>query len=438
MSGAQPRPGRPRRGLHRNRDFLKLWAGETTANVGDQVSLLALPLTAILLLRADPLQVGLVSGLETLPFVLVGLPAGVWLERVRRRPVLVATGAGRAGILALVPVLGVLGWLSLPALDAVALAVGSLTTFFDIAWQTYLPSLVGADRVHEANARLSTSSSGARLAGPGLAGVAVGALSAPVALLADALGFLAAACCVAGIRRPEPRPTRAAKSRLVPEVGQGLGYVMGHRLLRWTATATGCFNAVEMALNVVLVLFEARVLHFSPGLIGLVFMLGNIGFILGALAVRPITARLGIGPTIVVAACLMALAPAVFPLAHPAAAVPLLVGGWFLRAVASPVYNTNQVSLRLAITPEPLLARMTATMKFFVMGGMPVGSFLGGALGAALGLRPTLWTIAAVSVVPFLAVALTDVRRVRTAPEHLRPPGGPHASDHPGPALPAA
>ncbi|MGH9067302.1 MAG: MFS transporter [Acidimicrobiales bacterium] len=410
------------RALWRDTDFLKFWAGESTGSLGEQISLLALPLAAILLLRASPFQVGLLTALETVPFILVGLPAGVWLERVRRRPVLVASGLGRAAVLATVPIAWAMGWMTLPYLDVVALLMGALTTFFDIAWQSYLPGLVGTPRLHEANARLMTSSSGARLAGPGLAGILVGGLSAPLALLADSLGFVVTAACVTRIKRPEPPAAAASGARLGPQVREGLHYVTRHRLLRWTATATGCFNAVGMALNVVLVLFEARVLHLSAGMIGLVFMLGNIGFVLGALAVRPITARLGVGPTMVVAAASMAVAPALFPLAHAAAAVPVLVGGWFLRALGSPVFNTNQVSLRLAITPEPLLARMTATMKFFVMGAMPVGSLVAGYLGSVLGLRSTLWVVAAFAVVPFLAVSLSDVRTLRTAPEDLRPP----------------
>ncbi len=427
---AQPASSSPARSLWREPDFLKLWGGETTAALGEQVSLLALPLTAILLLRATPLQVGLLTALGTVPFLLIGLPAGVWLERARRRPMLIASALGRAVVLGSVPLIWALHRLSLPYLDITALVMGGLTTLFDIAWQSYLPGLVGTSRLHEANARLSTSTSGARLAGPGLAGLLIGALSAPLALVADSLGFLMTACSIAGIKKGEPPPSgapgpgKAGEDRpgLRGQILEGLRYVTGHRLLRWTAAATGSFNAITMALNVALVLFEARVLHLSAGTIGLVFMVGNVGFVLGALAVRPITVRLGMGPTIVLSALCMASAPAVFPLAHAAVAVPVLVAGWFLRALASPVFNTNQVSLRLAITPPRLVARMTATMKFFVMGAMPLGSLAAGALGGTIGLRSTLWAIAGFALVPFLAVALTDVRRLRTSPDELRPP----------------
>lgn len=389
--------------------------------LGSQVSLLALPLTALLVLHAKAFQVGLLASLETLPFLLIGLPMGVWIERVRRRPVLVATASVRAVVLASVPVLWVLGWLSLVDLDAVALAVGFLSAVFDITWQAYLPSFVGRSRLHQANARLSMSSSGAQLAGPGLAGVLAGALSAPVAVLVDALGFLGAALSLGSIRRSEATPAEGERRALGEGVREGLGFVLRHPHLRRIAACTAAFNMVAAALNVVLVVFEAQVLHLSAGMIGVVFFLGNLGFLVGASLIRPVASRLGIGPTIVVAACLMAVAPVLLPLARAGFALPVLVAGWFVRAVGSPVYGANQVSFRLAITPPRLLARMTATMKFFVMGAMPAGSLLAGALGSTIGLRSTLWVVAGFSVVSLATVVTGGLRSVRTSPEALRP-----------------
>ena len=205
------------------------------------------------------------------------------------------------------------------------------------------------------------------------------------------------------------------------QVSEGLAYVARHPLLRWTAVYTGASNAVGAALNVVLVLFEARVMHFSAGTIGVVFLLGNVGFVIGAPMVRRVTARLGMGRTMLLAALMSGAAPALFPMARAADAVPVIVVGWFFRALASPFYGVNQISLRLAITPTPMLARMTATMKFFVMGAMPVGSFLGGALAGTVGSRATLWVIAAVSALSVLAVGATKLRAVSTAPEDLHP-----------------
>jgi len=406
----------------RDRDFLKMFVSESSSELGAQVSLLALPITAIVLLHASAFDVGTLAALGTFPYLLFSLPAGVFLEQVRRRPVLVYSALGRAAVLAVVPVFWAVGHLTIATLYVVALLVGVMTTFYAIAWQAYLPSLVGTPRLHEASARLSLCDSGAQLLGPGLAGLLIRALSAPLALLMDALGFVVAGLSVGRIRRPEHSVTFATLDTTMREqVAEGLRYITGHHLLRWTAVYIGAVNAVSAALNVVLVLFEVRVLHFSAGTIGLIFLLGNLGFVLGAPLVRRVTARLGVGRTMLFGAVLGGVAPVLFPLAQHADAIPVLVAGWFCRALASPFYGVNQVALRLAITPSRLLARMTATMKFFVMGAMPVGSFVCGALAGWLGSRSTLWVIAALSALSVLAVALTKIREVSTAPEALSP-----------------
>ena len=361
--------------LMRDRDFLKMFVSEGSAGVGSQVSLLALPLTAIVLLHASALEVGTLSALGTILYLLFGLPVGVWLERARRRPALLYSALGRAAVLAVVPVFWALGRLDVGILYVVAFLVGFMTTFYDIAWQAYLPSLVGTSRLHEASARLSLCDSGSQLVGPGLAGFLIRALSAPLALLVDALGFVVAGLSVRRIRRPEPAVAVPDDDPTMREqVAEGLRYVARHPLLRWTAVYIGAVNAVSAALNVVLVLFEARVLHFSAGTIGVVFLLGNLGFVLGAPLVRSVTARLGIGRTMLLAALLAGAAPALFPLARPADAVPVLVVGWFCGRWPLPSTGSTRSACAWPSPPARLLARMTATMKFFVMGAMPLGS----------------------------------------------------------------
>lgn len=429
----------PHRSLGSDQDFLLLWLGRTTSGLGSQVSLLALPLTAILLLHAGALRVGMLAASETAPFLLIGLPAGVWLERVPRRPVLVATGLLRTAVLAVVPVGFALGWLSLGELVAVAFCLGLLTTLFDIAWQAYLPGLVGFERLHEANARLSVSGSGAQLAGPGLAGVLVGWLTAPVALLADAAGFALAGLFVWRIRRPELRPAGRERGGVGGQIGEGLRFVLGRADLRAIAFFTGVANAVGAALNVVLVVFEARVLHLGPGEIGLLFLLGNLGLVLGAVGVSALSNRFGLGPTLLAGAALMGVGPALLPLSHAGLGVSLIVAGWFVRAFGSPLYGTNQVSYRLAVTPERLVARMTATMKFFVMGAMPLGSFLAGLLGSTLGLRTTLWVIAALSALAVVGlwrggfVAVAELPRGSRRSERSATVRSPRPVEHPVP-----
>lgn len=408
--------------LMRIPDFQKLVLSATTSNLGAQVSLLALPLIAILGLHASAAQVGLLAALGTLPYLLVGLPVGAWLERARLKPVLFSAAMGRAAVLSCVPILWALHRVDIVVLDWTAVLVGFMSTFYDIAWQAYLPALVGNSRLHEANSRLTFASSGAQVFGPGLAGYLVRALSAPLALLADAIGFAVAGLSVHRIRAAEPTSAEPSEQLgMAKQVAQGLAYVTHHQLLRWIAVGTGAWNFVGAALNVVLVLFEARVLHYSAGTIGLVFFMGNVGYLVGAPLVRKVTARLGVGRTMLVGAALGALGPALLPLARAEDAMALLVAGWLFRSMGSPLYSVNQVSLRLAITPGELTARMTATMKFFVMGAMPLGSFLGGFLAGALGDRSTLWLIAAVGAVPVLATAFSKLRLVSSPPEDLRP-----------------
>ncbi|MGH9106434.1 MAG: MFS transporter [Acidimicrobiales bacterium] len=403
-------------------DFQKLFLSASTAQLGAQVTLLALPLAAILSLHASAMQVGVLAALGTLPYLLVGLPAGAWLERARLKRVLSLSALGRAVVLGSVPLLWALHQVDIEVLDVIAIVVGLMSTFYDIAWQSYLPSLVGTSRLHEASSRLTIASSGAQLFGPGLAGYLVRALSAPVALLADAVGFVVAAISVHSIQANEPAPAGPlGEGGVAKRVAEGLAYVTRHELLRWIAVGTGTWNFAGTALNVVLVLFEARVLHYSAGTIGLVFFLGNIGYVIGAPLVRKVTARLGVGRTMFLGATLGGLGPVLLPMARPEDALGLLVAGWFFRALGSPLYMVNQVSVRLAITPAELTARMTATMKFFVMGAMPVGSFLGGALAGAIGDRPTLWVVAAVAAASVLATALSKVRLLSVPPEKLRP-----------------
>jgi MFS family permease len=411
----------PVKPLIRIPDFQKLVLSASASSLGGQVSLLALPLIAILSLHSSAAQVGLLAALGTLPYLLAGLPIGAWLERARLKPVLFGSALGRAAVLTCLPVLWALHLVDILVLDGAAVLVGLMSTFYDVAWQAYLPSLVGTSRLHEANSRLTFANSGARLVGPGLAGYLVRTLSAPLALLADAFGFAVAGFSVRSIRAVEPIPDSPEEEpSMAGQVAQGIAYVARNELLRWIAVGTGASNFVGAALNVVLVLFEARLLHYSPGTIGLVFFLGNFGYLVGAPLVRRVTARMGVGRTMVLGAALGWVGPVLFPLARPEDAMALLVAGWFFLALGSPLYGVNQVSLRLAITPPAMTARMTATMKFFVMGTMPLGSFLAGVLAAGLGDRSTLWLIAVVAAAPLLATALSKLRLVPPLAEQLR------------------
>jgi MFS family permease len=411
----------PGRSLWRHADFMKLWAAETVSQLGSQVTLLALPITAILILRAGPFEVGLLGTLEFLPFLLVGLPAGVWVDRLSRRPILIAGDLGRAVLLGSIPIAHAFDLLTIWQLYAVAFLTGICTVFFDVAYQSYLPSLVERDQIVDGNAKLEISRSGAFLAGPGLAGALIDLVKAPVAVLVDALSFLWSASFVFLIRRPEPpvaERREGTKPSMRTEIAEGVRYVLGHRFLRPIAMCTATSNLFSGGMFfAVVILFAVRELDLSPGEIGLAFGIGNAGFLAGALVARRVADRVGVGPTIVGSAILFSPGAMLIPLATPQTGMVLLIASGLIAGFAGTVYNVNQVSLRQAITPQRMQGRMNATMRFVVWGTIPIGAFLGGLLGATIGLRPTLWVAAIGSLFAFVPPLLSPVRTLERIPE---------------------
>jgi MFS family permease len=414
--------------LWRHGDFMKLWTAESISQLGSQVSLLALPLIAISVLHASPFEVGLLSTVEFAPFVLVGLLAGVWVDRLRRRPVLVVGDLGRAVALSSIPVAYALGSLTIGQLYLVAFTTGVLTVFFDVAYQSYLPSLVGAEELIEGNAKLEISRSGAQIAGPGLAGVLIDLVTAPVAVVADAVSFVASAAGVLLIRREEPAPVRASgearKGAMRREMGEGLRYVLGHRLLRPIAATTATANLFSSIMFAVTVVWMVRELGLRPAAIGLVFAAGNLGWLVGAVLSGRLARWIGLGRAIVLPEAVGGLGALLLPLTPRGAAIPVLIVAQFVLSFGSTAYNINQVSLRQAITPARLHGRMNATMRFMVWGTLPLGSLIGGALGGTIGLRPTLWVGALGGLLSFLPAALSPVRRL-TSIDAAMPATGP-------------
>jgi MFS family permease len=381
------------RSLLRNGDFVRLWTAESVSQLGSQVSLLALPLLAIKTLHASTFEVGALSAVEFAPFLIVGLPAGVVVDRRRRRPVLMLGDVGRAIALISIPIAWWLGVLTLAQLFAVVFVTGVLTVFFDVAYQSYLPALVEADQLGDGNSKLEISRSGAQIAGPGLAGGLVEALGAPVAVMADAVSFVLSAIAVLFIKRVEPpvevrHPTERSSMR--GEIGEGLRYVLGHRSLRLIAGCTATSNYFNSMLQAVLLVYLVRSLHWSAGVIGLMFMIANVGFLTGAAMSGRIQWRLGLGRTIWLSILIGELGGFVIGLSPRGHAFVWIVAGMLLMSLGSPIYNIAQVSYRQAITPNRMLGRMNATMRFMVWGTMPLGSLTGGLLGTVLGLRPTL------------------------------------------------
>jgi MFS family permease len=407
-------------GLWRHRNFLRLWTGQTISQFGSQITLLALPLTAALTLRATPAEMGILSATETAPFLLVGLFAGVWVDRLRRRPILLVTDFARGILLLAIPLAALWGALTIGLLYAVAFVVGILTVFFEVAYQSFLPALVGRAQLVEGNSKLEVSRSAAQIAGPGVAGGLVQLVTAPIAIIVDAVSFFLSAFFLVFVRVPEATPaSRAVHQTVWKEIGEGLGIVFGNPLLRAIAGCTATANLGGNIAQAILILYITRPLGLGAGVIGLIFAMGSVGFLCGALLAGRCARRFGLGPTIVGAMAIGGLGEALIPIAQRPAgfAVPLLIAAQFILGGSGTIYNINQVSLRQAITPDHLLGRMNATMRFIVWGTLPIGALIGGALGGAIGLRPTLIVSAVIQSGGFLWTFFSPVRALREQPE---------------------
>ncbi len=415
--------------LWRHRDFRLLWGGQTISELGTQVSFLAVPLVAIDVLHASTFGVGILTAVQTLPFLLVGLPAGAWVDRMRRRPVLIAADVGRALALGSIPAAWALSALTLAQLYLVSLIAGVLTVFFDVAYQSYLPVLVGTDALVDGNAKLAATESGARVAGPAVAGALVSALGAAAAVLADAASFVVSFLSLIAIRTPEEPVVAVASGagrarRLKDEIAEGLAFVWREPRIRSVAGSTGTSNFfATMAMAVVLV-FLRRQLHLSPGRIGVLFAIGSIGGVAGALIARRLAERFGVGRTILWTIAVAGVGQLSYPLATRASATVLVIVGELLVSAGGVAYNITQVSLRQALCPPRLLGRMNASVRFMVWGTMPLGGFAGGVLGSTIGLRPTLWVAACGSLAAFMWIRLSPVPAVRTMPTSQEMAGG--------------
>ncbi len=406
----------------RNADFNRLWTAETISQFGTQVSLLAIPLVAVTLLHATPFEVALLGTIEFLPFILFSLPAGAWVDRLRRRPILIAGDLGRAVMLASVPIAYALDVLTMAQLYIVGFVVGTLTVFFDVAYQSYLPSLVERDQLVDGNGKLEASRTVAQSAGPALGGGLIGLVTAPLAILTDSLSFVLSGLFVFLIRRTEPAPDRHAdehgrpRGSLRQEVSEGLRYVLGNRYLGGIAASTATSNFFSNVAFATFIVYAVRVLGLSPLEIGLTFGLGNVGGVIGALTASRIAGRFGVGPTIIGAMVLagpglllIALAPREFP-------IPFLVAGSFLQGVAVVVYNINQLSFRQAVTPTAMQGRMNATIRFIVWGTIPLGSIVGGIIATAVGLQAAILVGAVGAFLAVIPLVITPVRTLRDMP----------------------
>jgi MFS family permease len=404
--------------LWRDRDFLRFWAGETVSQVGAQVTQLALPLTAVYLLDVSPRQLGLLNAASFAPFLGVTLFIGVWVDRVRRRPLMIASNIGRALVVGSVPAAAALGLLRIEYLYLAALTLGVLTVVFDIAVQSYLPALVDRDRLVEGNSKIQVTMSVAQIGGPGLGGLLVQVMTAPLALVADAASYVVSIATLVAIRRREPRPEAAPKRHLWREIDDGLRFVFANGYLRACALQSGTYNLFWMSLQTLFLLYCARQLHLSAGAIGLIMATGALGSLFGSLAASRLKERVGLGRAILAEVALCCVAPALIPLASGPGpvVVAMFVAAIALAGMGATMANVHVISLRQAITPDHTLGRMNASYRFLSWGALPLGALLGGLLGDALGLRPALFVTAGGFLIAVLLVGLSPIPRLREMP----------------------
>lgn len=412
----------PRRwltGLWRNPDFVKLWGSLTITHFGGQVTFLALPLTAAIMLDASPFEVGVLTALEALPYPLFGLFAGVLVDRARKLPVIIWADIGRGLALLAVPVCAWLGALTMPVLYVVGFLVGLGSVVGWPAYQVFMTERVGRDHLVEANAKIGVSDSASQLVGPGLAGALIQWLTAPIAILLDALSFMVSAWMLRGIPPAATDAPKISGESVWREIGEGLAVVWRNKTLRALAWSLSAWQLFRHAYVAVVILFAARELGFSAGHVGLLFMLAGVGSLVAAGAVTPLNARFGFGPTMLAALGGTGVAWLVLGASTGGFVVASLTFGLglFLLDFAAMTFFINYLTLRQTVTPDRLLGRVTATMICLTVATAPLGGLAGGWVAEHWGLRAAILLAGAGALAMIPLVAWTSpLARMRTLP----------------------
>jgi MFS family permease len=399
-------------------DFERLWAALSVSLMGTEITALALPLLAALTLEASAFEMGVLAAAGQVPFLLFSLPAGAWVDRLPRRPVLIATDVASAVLLLSVPLAVPFGGPGFTHLCMVAFGVGTMTVVAEVAHYAYVPSLVGREHVTEANSRLQVSYSASAAAGPGLAGALIQLLTAPLAVVADAASFLVSAVLLRSIRRPEPPPEPSARLPLRRSIVDGLRMLLGHPLLRAIIVVSVPIAFFTAGFLAIYVLYATRELELSPATIGLIFAAGGVGAVTGAMLARRAADRFGVGPAMIGGWFLAAAGTLLVPLAAgPTATVVVILGlAKAFEGITDTVANIHQWSLRQIVTPDHLSGRVTAGHRFAVYGAAAAGALAGGALGSVVGLRGALFVCALGALASPLLAVFSPLRHLREQP----------------------
>lgn len=406
--------------LLRKPDFVKFWVGEGVSQFGTQVTVLALPLTAILVLNAGPFQVGVIRFLELIPYLAFALLFGVWVDRLRRRPIMIVANVARLIMIGLVPILASLDQLNLPILMVLTFGVGSFSVLFDVTWMSYVPTLVqDRELLVQANSMLGATSSAAETAGPGIGGALVGVFTAPIAMAVDAASYLVSLISLLLIRLPEPTPSPAQARRSIrAELAEGLRWVFRNRYLRVIAAVGAASNFFTTAIVAMFVLYAVRDAGLKPGTLGLVLSIGAAGGLIGALMSGRVVRRLTVGRTYVVGLSVTFLSPLIIPAASGSEIVlsAMFAGAFFLMYFGMGMTNVVVLTLRQIVTPERMLGRMNAAMRMLMFGLAALGGPFGGLIGSLTSLRIALWVSAIGAALILVPLILSPVARLRQMP----------------------
>jgi MFS family permease len=412
-------PVRRRDGITGNRDFLKLWAGESVSLIGTQVTMFALPLVGVLTLHAGVFQVGLLGAMRTIPTVVVSLFAGVWLDRRRRRPIMIACSLGNAVMIGLVPLSSAAGLLSMNLLYAVCIISGVLSVTFDVGVQAYVPGIVERRHLSASNGSLQTSYSVSLAAGPGLAGLLVGLITAPITMSVDAVSYLCSAIGLISIRKPEPAPSKPELHTSVRSaIAEGLRAVYGNRMLRTLLGLSATFNFAQSAFITIFMVYAVRNEHASPLRLGIVLAAIAVGATVGSMNSVRIAGYLGVGRTMLMGTAISTVAPLALLIPHSfnLPAVLFMSTTEFCYGFGVLVFNVHAITMRQVVTPDHLLGRMSASYRMVLVGTAPIGAILIGVLGSYAGVHTAFVAAVLAFLLGLLWVPFTPAYRLKAMP----------------------
>ena len=412
-------------GLWQHSNFLKLWLGQTVSLFGSQITLLALPLAAVLSLQATPFQMGILGAAGTLPVLAIGLLAGVLADRIRRRPILIATNLGRALCLALIPFFAAFGLLAIEQLYIIAFVAGALGVLFDVAYVAYLPELVSPAELVDGNSKLQVSQSAAQAAGPGLAGALVQAVGAPLAILGDALSFVFAALTLLFIAGDKPLYIpRQPGQTFWRELAEGLRTVRTDSIL-WSLLVWGAvFNVCSVIIDTVFVYYVTRELNVTADVLGFVLMVAGVGGVAGAVLGNRVTAHLGLGRATIASALVVSASRLLIPLVTDSSttSIALLIVAGAMGRFAIAILSINLVTIQQAVSPQAMLGRVTSVTRVVITGLLPLSALLGGGLGERIGVRATILVGALGAVLSLLLFWRTPVLNLSPQAAHAQVP----------------